>query len=593
MEADVKMPVRNLCLIISGIGSLVFYGIFYYNHLYQREQLQLFQLTIPYLFKNLAVQGGFSIWLGEFLTQFFRVPFAGAVIITSLLFLLQRATEKILSLTPGGRQLQLYSLIPPAGYFFLLADQYYYLSGLIGLDLSLLGILILMRSSKPGFRIPACILTMAALYWLTGAGYIVFALVSVILILFSGEEITLKGGLRASLVYSGLLTIIAVAIPLAARKYLLTDTLLQSYVSEAWYAVRIFFPLPLVLVLLSVPLLAGLSLLIPSGLHVRQLRLVNGVFFILVSAVSVYGFSRLVDSREERTIRYENLVYDRKWDRIIKTAQKDMPSGMVPVAAVNLALAETGQLPGRMFDFDQGKDFLFINYVRKGMTPFMASETYYYLGLVNFSQMYALETIESTVDAKIPIRSVRRAAETFLLNGQYATALKYLSLARNTVFYRRWADKYISMINSDPVKNDDGELDKISRLMPKYDFYYDYRRMDIALKYLLVSNPENKLAAEYLAAFYLLNKDLDGFLQSLDILKKLYGDNLPVACQEAIAYVLTRVPQRSEELAPMITDRSVVSRLQSYARLFSESGSDTLKMEREFGRSYWFYLHYR
>lgn len=593
MEADVKMPVRNLCLIISGIGSLVFYGIFYYNHLYQREQLQLFQLTIPYLFKNLAVQGGFSIWLGEFLTQFFRVPFAGAVIITSLLFLLQRATEKILSLTPGGRQLQLYSLIPPAGYFFLLADQYYYLSGLIGLDLSLLGILILMRSSKPGFRIPACILTMAALYWLTGAGYIVFALVSVILILFSGEEITLKGGLRASLVYSGLLTIIAVAIPLAARKYLLTDTLLQSYVSEAWYAVRIFFPLPLVLVLLSVPLLAGLSLLIPSGLHVRQLRLVNSVFFILVSAVSVYGFSRLVDSREERTIRYENLVYDRKWDRIIKTAQKDMPSGMVPVAAVNLALAETGQLPGRMFDFDQGKDFLFINYVRKGMTPFMASETYYYLGLVNFSQMYALETIESTVDAKIPIRSVRRAAETFLLNGQYATALKYLSLARNTVFYRRWADKYISMINSDPVKNDDGELDKISRLMPKYDFYYDYRRMDIALKYLLVSNPENKLAAEYLAAFYLLNKDLDGFLQSLDILKKLYGDNLPVACQEAIAYVLTRVPQRSEELAPMITDRSVVSRLQSYARLFSESGSDTLKMEREFGRSYWFYLHYR
>ncbi len=593
MEADVKMPVRNLCLIISGIGSLVFYGIFYYNHLYQREQLQLFQLTIPYLFKNLAVQGGFSIWLGEFLTQFFRVPFAGAVIITSLLFLLQRATEKILSLTPGGRQLQLYSLIPPAGYFFLLADQYYYLSGLIGLDLSLLGILILMRSSKPGFRIPACILTMAALYWLTGAGYIVFALVSVILILFSGEEITLKGGLRASLVYSGLLTIIAVAIPLAARKYLLTDTLLQSYVSEAWYAVRIFFPLPLVLVLLSVPLLAGLSLLIPSGLHVRQLRLVNGVFFILVSAVSVYGFSRLVDSREERTIRYENLVYDRKWDRIIKTAQKDMPSGMVPVAAVNLALAETGQLPGRMFDFDQGKDFLFINYVRKGMTPFMASETYYYLGLVNFSQMYALETIESTVDAKIPIRSVRRAAETFLLNGQYATALKYLSLARNTVFYRRWADKYISMINSDPVKNDDGELDKIRRLMPKYDFYYDYRRMDIALKYLLVSNPENKLAAEYLAAFYLLNKDLDGFLQSLDILKKLYGDNLPVACQEAIAYVLTRVPQRSEELAPMITDRSVVSRLQSYARLFSESGSDTLKMEREFGRSYWFYLNYR
>ena len=170
------------------------------------------------------------------------------------------------------------------------------------------------------------------------------------------------------------------------------------------------------------------------------------------------------------------------------------------------------------------------------MTPFIAGEPFYYLGLVNFAQMFAMETIESTPDAKYPVRAFKRVAETFIINGQYENAKKYLIPLSHTLFYRRWANECISLLYNEEKINTHPYWGSMRKLIPKYDFYYNAKQIDIALRYLLLSNRENKVTLEYLMAHYLLHKDLDGFIQYLPSTEGLNYKGLPVVLQQARLY---------------------------------------------------------
>ena len=131
------------------------------------------------------------------------------------------------------------------------------------------------------------------------------------------------------------------------------------------------------------------------------------------------------------------------------------------------------------------------------------------------------------------------------------------------------------------------------RLKLKNDFYYSPGRMDVALQMLLISNPANKIAFEYLMAHYLLQKDLDGFLKYLPLAQSLNYNELPLAWQEAAVYIGTRVPQVPTQLTGFTIREDVVNRIRSYAQLFSAAEKDTVKIKEEFGNTYWYYLHFK
>jgi hypothetical protein len=101
------------------------------------------------------------------------------------------------------------------------------------------------------------------------------------------------------------------------------------------------------------------------------------------------------------------------------------------------------------------------------------------------------------------------------------------------------------------------------------------------------------MAFEYLMAECMLRKDLDGFLRNIGLMDRFGYDRVPVPYQEAVAYILTRIKDPPEGLLSLVSDEEVVDRLKEYASAYNTAGTDTLKMEREFGDTYWFYLHYR
>jgi hypothetical protein len=143
---------EKIFLILFCTGSVMFFGFFYNNHIYQKEQLQLFEMTFMYLSDAISRHGGIAIYISEFFIQFFHLPFMGAIIITLFLFLLQKLTKQVLVKVAGGSTLILFSFLPAVGYWIILLDDFYCLSGLAGLLISLAGALFYLNISDARVR---------------------------------------------------------------------------------------------------------------------------------------------------------------------------------------------------------------------------------------------------------------------------------------------------------------------------------------------------------------------------------------------------------------------------------------------------------
>jgi hypothetical protein len=583
---------EKIFLVLLCTGSLVFFSFFYNNHLYQKEQLQLFELTLKYFSDAVSRLGGISVYLTEFLIQFFRLPFIGAFIITSMLLLLHLLTKKILYKTSGFSPLILLSFLPAAGYWIILLDDFYNLSGLTGLLISLSAVIIYLNINGSLKRSLFGILLIPVIYWLTGAAYLVFVLT----IITAEILFRLKKDWRQDMISIPFMVayiLLTLILPFASRTFLFRDTVLQSFISSAYFRISIFFPAPLVLMFGFFPLSLILNNIKPKIMSEKGSALIDLISIPVIILFLVLGIQSNGNFKDEKAMAYDNLVDSERWDKIISKAEKEKPSDRMSMIAVNLALAKSGELSSEMFRFGQDKNYLFGEYERRGMTSFLTSETFYHLGLINFAQMFAMETIESTPDAKYPSRSFRRVAETYIINGQYKLALKYLTPLSHTLFYHKWAKECISQIKDEDKIASNLYWSQIRKLLPKFDFYYDPGKMDIALKYLLVSNTDNRMAYEYLMAYYLLQKDLDGFLVNLPLAESLNYGELPLAWQEAAAYIETRIKQVPPPLVKYSLRNDVLQNIRSYAEEFTRSRQDTAKMMDKFGNTYWFYLHYR
>ncbi|MBE3087322.1 MAG: hypothetical protein IMZ64_14030, partial [Bacteroidetes bacterium] len=93
-------------------GIFVFFAFFYNNHLHFEEQVQLFLLTDDYFLLKMSYPGGFSGYLGGFLTQFYYLSLVGPLILTLLIFAIQQLTKHILFTINQNRSFFPLSFLP-------------------------------------------------------------------------------------------------------------------------------------------------------------------------------------------------------------------------------------------------------------------------------------------------------------------------------------------------------------------------------------------------------------------------------------------------------------------------------------------------
>jgi len=316
---------------------------------------------------------------------------------------------------------------------------------------------------------------------------------------------------------------------------------------------------------------------------------------ILAAFLLISGFifiKNKADFEKEEIMAYDFHIRMRKWDRAIALANKKEPTSPLSVTCLNLALAKQDLLGERMFKYYQnGISGLIPDFTRDFTIPMIAGEVYYHLGLINTAQRFAFEAMEALPNYQKSVRSVKRLAETNIINGEYALAKKYLHLLQKTFYYRHWATNALELIKDEKNIENHLEWGWLRKARIQNDFLFSEQEKENMLGQLFTHNPENRMAFEYLLASALLKKDLQSFIRFYPLSKSLDYKVIPKHFQEALLYIWEVTNEDKSKSIPYPISSTIKARLDAYKRLYGNT-RDARLMKKDFGDTYWYYYHF-
>jgi hypothetical protein len=102
-------------------------------------------------------------------------------------------------------------------------------------------------------------------------------------------------------------------------------------------------------------------------------------------------------------------------------------------------------------------------------------------------------------------------AQTNLINGSYEVARKYLMALQKTLFYRDWANETLSLLGNEKSIAKHPEYGHLRQSAYKENFFFSDHVTPEMLESLYNCNTENRLAYQYLLAYYMLTGNREGY----------------------------------------------------------------------------------
>lgn len=565
------------------VAAFCFWGWGYPFVLAWQEQFQLFLFDGPYLMDRLAVPGGLAAYVAECLVQFYKYPWAGAIILALLYGAVQGLMWKLMRRQAVGAEgndtglLYVLSFLPSLTLWLLMGDVNVMLAYTVSW-LCVLGGMWLYPSGRRS-RWLYGLLCIPLVYWIAGPLVLFLALYGLM------EEMrSARSWGRGIGVGIGWLVYACLCIYVSA--WLEPYPLRRLFVGLYYYCYPDILPLALGWMVVVV---GGLLLL--SGQIERWMKRVRKPVWI-VSGVCLVGLIGLLalghrqyTKKALELVEYDYLVRMQRWQDVIHKAEQRHADLPMSVCAVSLALGMTDQLGDRAFEFFQnGSQGLFPKFVRDHNTTFLPGEVYFHLGLVNTAQRYAFETMEAIPNYNKSGRAVQRLAETNLVNGQYKVAEKYLKMLEKTLFYRKWAKSRLEMVADTGLIGRHPVYGPMRAMRLQEDFLFSDIEQDKICGQLLMQNKGNRLAMQYLLVYPLLNLDLNSFLHYYSYVNSLV-DYRPKACQEAAAFAAAI---QKMEVPAGAFGSVVMERLKRFAQSYTFAGKRP--SQDAFRDTYWNYF---
>ena len=568
-----------LLTLLFGGAVLLFFGLAYPYHIHYQEQYQLFEWTGAYFLDIFRAPGGLADWLGRFLTQFFYYAWAGAAILAVLLVAVQLLVWKLCS--EKNLVTYVFSLVPSVALWVALLDENILPGAVVAVILSLAAAAAVLALKRRTMRRAVGLLAVPLLYWLCGP----LAVVYVGVVAFRERKLWFP-------VASVLLL---AACPFVAQ--LLCAYPLERLVIGVHYhrfrnifALRVFVSAALCIAVVAVSAARW-----PDS-RARTDWWVGAGVAAFIGALAAGLVVGLGNSLLEEQMKYDFLLRMKMYNRLMMTSDRKQPSTPFAVACLNVALAHSDRMSSSMFEyFQNGPDGLLPEFKREYFVPLATAEAYWEMGMVNTAQRFVFEAQEAIPDYQKSGRCYRRLAETNIVNGDYAVARKYLYALENTIFYRKWARETLGLLDAgspeavEAAVNSHPEYGRMRSLrLHDHDFFFSDSEMDSMLGLLLVENPANRAAFDYLLGWCLLKKDLGRFLQCLQLVNYSV---MPKAYQEACVLQMALSQPDASGVPPFI-DRRIVGAMEQFVA-DSRAGRDESWMSARYGRTYWFYYFYR
>lgn len=552
------------------VAATLFFSVWYAFHTVNLEQLQLFEGTWTYFAETVSVPGGFSDYLGRFLTQFFYHAWSGALILAVLLVLIRTLLKRLC--TRNDAVVGAATFLPVIFLMMTMCLRFPTVSLLTAFCLTLAAALAVRGIRPTKTRRIITLVLIPVLYLLLGSFVILFAAITAI------REHNWRFGVVALL--------LAVLCPPVASLFF-PFPIGRLFYGLSYYKVHIQMP---VWPWMAAVAAAAVVALAESRLLADDDRAWRAAY----AAVVVFAIPAvlLCSSRnDEQSLRYNSLAGKRAWNRIVTEATRRAPKTYGETACLNLALCKTGHLGGHMFDFQQdGPETLLPNENTPHHDGLSTAEIFYQLGMVNNARRYCFEALNVIPDYQNSAPVFKLLAEISLVNENFEMARKYLTSLSHTLFYRKWAKEQLALLK-DPagpfVQNEYTE-----KRFERYkgpDYIFDYNNADISLRQLLVEHPGNLTALNYLLAWYLLQKDPGDFVAACPF--EGFTAAVPKAWQEGFLLDWNRSGFPPDDLPDFITP-AIAARLEAFSRDFN-ANVPLATMQQRYGDTYWFYYFFK
>ncbi len=521
--------------------------------------------------------GGFVEVSAAFLSQWFFAPHLGALIVTAIAALIGFGTQRLLQELGGAASREarhgwFVSLFPALSVLVFYQFYYHPLAALLALAICL-WVAVVHQMVANSWRPVAFAAFCVGLYHLAGTVCLLFGLLSGIWYV-AGKRRPIAGAVAIAF---------SVLAPWLAGVQLFHLTVLEAYSvawpfgtgnasdMEAWplNALRCLFLFPPGLLLIAV-----FCRSLPPPLQVRCAgwsrcggRIVRVMWQLVVLAAAVaavLSFSRAL--HRERRFEMVHFALQQQWDQVLRVARQLSPSrhDWFSRHLVNRALYHTGQLGDAQFSFSQTPAALLLlaDEVPHGAPKFwMLSEIAWELGDVNLAEQWTFQRLEALGEcpsalerlaqiclAKDRTAEASQAGEPLANSagvrerladvsspGREAARILLNRMAKNVLYGHR-ARALLERLDAPSPAGDSWlqDVERVRVLRCSDDRVFQTYSEEFMLGSLLRANPRNRMAFEYLMAFYLACCRTDKLVEHLPRLNDFGYREIPRHYEEAI-----------------------------------------------------------
>ena len=570
-------PAGWLLLALFLAGSFGFFEG-HYRYFYRfLEQYTLFQTTEGYWRGLLGEPGGGIEYLTAFLTQYFTIPGCSSAIIALLLAVIAGGLALFMR-TAGCAQPMWLAVLPGLLFWFFPQES---IAPLLAIGVACWSVLLYNSIRQPAWlRYLVGLVLLTLTYFLAAPANLLLGLFLVV------AELSRREGTKSGLMAVAWLALAAL-LPLVAMRSCFVVPMREAYLSK--YMCHPEYPVPTSLIALGLayPLTAAVGLLWGERVLIRKERwrlpLAIGSLVLLM----VWPFLTC-ENPMEQAYRYDDYARRGDWKNIVIDAQKRGVRDVNALVYVNLALSHTGQMANGLLHFPQiGVEGLIPKEPKSRLGLIQASEVAWQVGQVNASQRFAFVGVLSAQRCVQP-RLMKRLVESYLVNGEYRAAEKYIRILEASPRYRDWARTQRALLDPQQAEQADWVVAKRKQL-PFTDNPFDLTvAYPSAIAYLLDDHADNQAAFEYAMAYLLIYKDLGTFMHYMEQ-KRQRGEAFPKGYQEAICLFFSMHADPELFKQYPISDE-VKGRFLRFAQQVRSLTPATAKAQ--FGDTYYYYAQY-
>jgi len=614
LNSPQKSPDQNLGKLIQ---SLTFFFLFYlylwlkidprliYHGGGVITNFPVFYRSWSFFLQFTSYPGGPLEYLCAFLSQLLYYSWAGALVITLSALLISICTDTFIKAINAHR-FRLVSFIPPMLLLITYNQYTYHFVTSMALLAALFFVCLYLkvtRSSKLISLIAFLVLSVI-LYYIAGGAYLLFATVCALYeLLFTRRwQLALVYLLSAAVIsYVGGVIIFGISLVEAFTELLpcshkILDYEVRRRMIEIVYILYLLLPLTALAVgLWRIPAdkkskgknrskIISWYEAAPARKCFIQLCLLP----VLTGTIAFLSHQ----NKLKTMLEVDYYALHEMWPQVLDDFHK-LPDNLFIVHTVNRALYHTGRLPYDMFSYPQHPDTLFIT--SKTLIPdFLGrSHIYFDLGVMNLAESALVESLTHLGQRPMILKKL---ALINMAKGNTGSARIYLGALSKTLFDAEWANNYLNRLESDPNLSTDKKIQGLRHIMMEEEYGFITYVPEKILLALLEKNRQNRMAFEYLMAWYLLTRQLDKLVQNLDRLDDFDYSEVPRHYQEAIiiyeALTGKKVDLKGRQISP-----SAYQKARTFSNIVTRLGSkNKIQAARatagDFGDTYFFYYNF-